>query len=175
MSTNIGIFRARSVILVAVSLLLGGCATFSKDGGMDEVQKQTQPHLKQEYEWAKTEASKKSLQDKTQALLAQPLDVEGAVQVALYNNKGLQAAFYELGISEADLVQAGRLPNPRFSMLYARNGGEYKIEQAFTFNVFSLITMPKAVEIEKRRFAQTQASTAIEVLKLAYQTRIAYF
>jgi outer membrane protein TolC len=60
-------------------------------------------------------------------------------------------------------------------MLYARDAGEYKIEQAFTFNVFSLITMPKAVEIEKRRFAQTQASTAIEVLKLAYQTRIAYF
>lgn len=108
MSTNIGNLRARSAILVAVSLLLGGCATFSKDGGMDEVQKQTQPHLKQEYEWAKTEESTKSLQDKTQALLAQPLDVEGAVQVALYNNKGLQASFYELGISEADLVQIGR-------------------------------------------------------------------
>ncbi|WP_229008770.1 TolC family protein [Methylophilus sp. Leaf408] len=175
MSTNIGNLRARSAILVAVSLLLSGCATFTKDGGMNEVQKQTQPHLKQDYEWAKTEESKKSLQDKTQTLLTQPLDVEGAVQVALYNNKGLQASFYELGISEADLVQAGRLPNPRFSMLYARNGGEYKIEQAFTFNVFSLITMPKAVEVEKRRFAQAQASTAIEVLKLAYQTRVAYF
>lgn len=175
MRTNVRPFRLRSVILMAVSLLLGGCATFSKDGGMDEVQRQTQAHLKQEYTWAKTEASANTLQDKTQALLSQPLDVEGAVQVALYNNKGLQAAFYALGISEADLVQAGRLPNPRFSMLYARNGDEYKIEQAFTFNLFSLITLPKAVEVEKRRFAQAQTSTAIEVLKLAYQTRVAYF
>lgn len=175
MNTNIRSLRARSAIIIAVSLVLGGCATFSKDGGMGEVQKQTQPHLKQDFEWAKTEESAKSLQDKTNALLAQPLDVESAVQLALYNNKGLQAAFYELGISEADLVQAGRLPNPRFSMLYVRNAGEYKIEQAFTFNVFSLLTMPKAVEIEKRRFAQAQASTAIEVLKLAYQTRTAYF
>lgn len=175
MSIPIKTVKAHSALLISASLLLGGCATFSKDGGMDEVHKQTQAHLKPAYEWAKTEASANALQEKTQALLAQPLDVEGAVQVALYNNKGLQAAFYELGISEADLVQAGRLPNPRFSMLYARNGDEYKIEQAFTFNVFSLITMPKAVEVEKRRFAQAQASTAIEVLKLAYQTRVAYF
>lgn len=175
MRTDIQAARARSVILIAVSVLLGGCATFSKDGGMEAVQTQTQPHLKQSFEWAKTEAATKSLQDRTQALLAQPLDVEKAVQVALYHNKGLQAAFYELGISESDLVQAGRLPNPRFSMLYVRNGGDYKIEQAFTFNIFSLITLPKAVEVEKRRFAQAQTSTAIEVLKLAYQTRAAYF
>lgn len=175
MRINVHTCSARRAIVIAVSMLLGGCATFSKDGGMDGVQTQTQTHLKQAYEWAKTAASTQRLKDKTEALLAHPLDVEGAVQVALYHNQGLQAAFYELGISEADLVQAGRLPNPRFSMLYARHGDEYKIEQAFTFNLFSLLTMPKAVEIERRRFAQAQSSVAIEVLKLAYQTRAAYY
>lgn len=167
--------NASRAMLLTATVLIGGCATFSKQGGMDEVEKLTQPHLKQAYSWAKTAESAHTLDEQTRLLLAQPLDVERAVQLALYHNKGLQAAFSELGISEADLVQAGRLPNPRFSMLYARNGSDYKIEQAFTFNIFALITMPKAVEIEKRRFAQTQASTAIAVLKLAYQTRTAYF
>jgi len=42
------------------------------------------------------------------------LSAADAVQVALLNNRMLQADFEELGISEADLVRAGRLPNPRF-------------------------------------------------------------
>ena len=103
------------------------------------------------------------------------LNVEQAVQVALLNNKGLQADFYNLGISESDLVQAGRLPNPKFSMLYTRNDGDYKIEQILTFNIFSLLTMPKMQEIERQRFVQTQKRTAFEVIKIANHTRIAYF
>jgi len=161
--------------LVSASLLLGGCATFSKDGGFGNVQQTTQQHIKQEIAWAKTKEEQSKINDQVNTLLESKLDVESAVQIALLNNKRLQASFYELGISEADLVQAGRLPNPRFSMLYAKNNGEYKIEQAFTFNIFSLITMPKAVEIERRRFEQMQKETALAVLKLANHTRLAYF
>lgn len=161
--------------ILSASLLLGGCATFSKDGGFGNVQQTTQQHIKQEIAWPKSNDEQKKISDQVSALLEHKLDVDSAVQIALLNNKRLQASFYELGISEADLVQAGRLPNPRFSMLYAKNNGEYKIEQAFTFNIFSLITMPKAVEIEKRRFEQVQKETALDVLKLANHTRLAYF
>jgi len=97
------------------------------------------------------------------------------VQIALLSNKGLQASLFELGISEAEVVQAGRLPNPKFSMLYARHNGDYKIEQALTFNIFSLLTMPKMLEIERLNFENTKQKTALDVLKLAYQTRLAYF
>jgi outer membrane protein TolC len=93
----------------------------------------------------------------------------------LLNNKDLQASFYQLGISEADVVQTGRLPNPKFSMLYARNNGDYKIEQVLTFNIFSLITMPKMLEIERRNFEKTKQVVALDVLNLAYETRLAYF
>jgi len=161
--------------ILSASLLLGGCATLSKDGGFGNVQQTTQQHIKQEIAWPKSQDEQSKISDQVSALLEHKLDVDSAVQIALLNNKRLQASFYELGISEADLVQAGRLPNPRFSMLYAKNNGEYKIEQAFTFNIFSLITMPKAVEIEKRRFEQVQKETALDVLKLANHTRLAYF
>jgi len=93
----------------------------------------------------------------------------------LLSNKGLQASLFELGISEADVVQAGRLPNPKFSMLYARHNGDYKIEQALTFNIFSLLTMPKMLEIERLNFEKAKQQAALDVLKLAYQTRLAYF
>ena len=161
--------------LLASSIALGGCATFSRDGGLDGVKSLTQQHIGQEIAWPKTAAEQKVIASRVDELLKNELDVESAVQVALFNNKALQAALYELGISEADVVQAGRLPNPRFSMLYARNNGDYKIEQALTFNIFSLLTMPKMLEIERLNFEKTQHEVALNVLRLAYQTRLAYF
>jgi outer membrane protein TolC len=165
----------RSLLLLAGSIALGGCATFSKDGGLDGVKSLAQQHIKQEVAWPKTEAEQKIIAASVEELLQKELDAESAVQLALFNNKGLQASFYELGISEADVVQAGRLPNPKFSMLYARNNGDYKIEQALTFNIFSLLTMPKMLEIERLNFERTKQQVALNVLRLAYQTRLAYF
>jgi hypothetical protein len=80
-------------------------------------------------------------------LLSRPLGAEEAVQIALLNNAGLQASFQELGLAEADLVQASRLPNPGFSMLRARRGDEIKIEQTLTFNVLSLLAVPLATRV----------------------------
>lgn len=166
----------RSVALALIaSLVLAGCTSFSKDHGFDEVASITRDKLGKEVRWTKTEEDRKAVAEQVQTLLKQPLSADAAVQVALLNNRRLQTAFEELGISEADLVQAGRLPNPRFSMLYARNNGDYKIEQSFTFNVFSLLTMPRAVEIEKRHLAETQREVALEVLRLASETRKAYY
>lgn len=163
------------VTLIASAFILGGCATFSKDSGFGNVQETTQQHIKQEVVWPKTTDEQSKVDSRVKELLSHPLNADAAVQLALLNNKGLQASFYELGISEADLVQAGRFPNPRFSMRYTKNGGEYNIEQSLTFNIFSLLTIPKMKEIERQRFEQTKQATAIEVLRLAHQTRVAYF
>ena len=154
---------------------LGGCASFLKDGGMTAVEQITQERSAKDVKWARTDAERDTIDKRVAELLAKPLSVEDAVQVALLNNQGLQAGFYELGVSEADLVQAGRLPNPRVSMFRAHRGDDYKIEQALTFNIFALVTMPLAMEVEKRRFARLQQQVAIEVLRLAAETRKAWF
>lgn len=158
-----------------VTVFLTGCATFSNDGGFGSVEKATKDRIGKEVKWVRNSDDQNAIDKRVTELLQKPLTVDDAVQVALLNNKGLQASFYELGISESDLVQAGRLPNPRFSMLRARHDDEYKIEQAFTFNVFSLITLPLAQQVEERRFAQTQRQITAEVLRLASETRKAYY
>jgi len=164
---------------IAALTALAGCTTFSNDGGFDSVEQVTRERLGKEVQWARSDAQRATLQARVNELLAQPLAVDDAIQLALFNNRGLQAAFFDLGISEADLVQAGRLPNPHFSMLRAskpENGiREYKIEQALTFNIFALITMPLAVQVEQRNFEQTQRLAVIEVARLAAETRQAYF
>ena len=170
---------ARLIFSIVALTTLAGCATFSDDGGFASVEQTTRQRLGKEVKWARSDAERATLHARADELLAQPLTVDAAVQLALFNNRGLQARFFDLGISEADLVQAGRLPNPHFAMLRAsraENGSrEYTIEQTLTFNVFALLTMPLAVEVERRNFAQTRRLAVIEVARLAADTRQAYF
>jgi outer membrane protein TolC len=171
------VLRRTGAALAAATV--AGCVGFSADGGFGSVEQTAREHLGRDVAWARSDADRGLIGGRVAELLARPLTVDDAVQVALLNNRGLQAAYQELGISESQLVASGRLPNPHFSMMRASHleGGvrEYKIEQALTFNVFALLTMPMALEVERRRFAQTQRTVSMEMLRLAADTRRAYY
>src|SRR5690349_2406512 len=46
-------------------------------------------------------------------LLSAALDAEGAVRVALLNNRELRARLREIGVARGRWIEAGTLPNPR--------------------------------------------------------------
>ena len=174
MRASFGWMHRPAVIFVG-AIALGGCASLSPDGGFGSVAEEVRSRSGKDAAWARTEGERSAINARVAELLRKrPLGADDAVQVAILNNRGLQASFAELGMAEADLVQAGRLPNPHFSMFRAKLGHDYKIEQALTLNVFSLVTAPLAFEVEKRRFAQAQRQVAIEVLRVASETRKAW-
>jgi outer membrane protein TolC len=167
--------HAPLLLIMLTALGLGGCAGFTPDGGFDAVAHATHTHLGKAVKWPRSAHARADVDAQVAALLAHPLSVEDAVQIALLNNHTLQAAFEELGISEAELVQAGRLPNPRFDLRRAAAAGQYDIEETLSFNVLALLTMPYAHDIEKRRFAQTQNLSVQRVAQLAKDTREAFY
>lgn len=160
---------------VAVIVFLAGCTTFSKDGGFGTVSSAAKERLGKDAVIVKTDADREAAAKRTRELLAKPLSMDDAVQVALLNNRGLQASYAELGLSEADRVQAGRLPNPgvTFSRTRASNG-DLSIGRTFSANVLSILTLPFAAHIEGRRFEQTKLEVADATLKLAAEARRAY-
>ena len=166
-------FMRRGPAAVAAWLLVG-CASFSPDGGFDVVQQTTARHIGQDVRWARTDAQQAALAQRVDALLTRPLSMDDAVQVALLGNPGLQASFFELGVGEADLVQAGRLPNPGFGVARLRRGDEVEFERGLHIDLARLLALPLLHEVESRRFAQTQALAAMKVLQLAAQTRKAW-
>jgi outer membrane protein TolC len=107
-------------------------------------------------------------------LLARPLGMDEVVQIALLNNRGLQAAYAELGITEAEVVQAGRLPNPGFSFGRMTQGDEVEHERGLHVNLARLIAMPLVQRVEARRLEQVRATVAMQVLSLAADTRKAW-
>ena len=107
-------------------------------------------------------------------LQRQRLDVEAAVQVAL-NNKGLQAAYNELVLAEADAIQDSLPPNPTFSIPSIAGDGATETERQIVGGILALATLPFRTEIARERFKQAQLRAALATLQLAADVRRAYY
>ena len=156
-------------------LALSGCATFSDDGGFGSVETATRSALDLQASWLKNEQDRESAQAKVKQLLSNTLNAETTMQIALSNNPRLQAEYANLGISEADLVQAGRLPNPGFSFAKNSGGGSQEIERGLHFNIMAILTMPVRVGIETRRFEAARLDAVAATINTALEARAAYF
>ncbi|CDG83813.1 outer membrane efflux family protein [Janthinobacterium agaricidamnosum NBRC 102515 = DSM 9628] len=153
-------------------VFLAGCASLSSDGGLNDVSSLTQERIGQAAHFTKDAGGN---QPKLQELLGQPLTAESAVQIALLNNAGLKASFAELGVAEADFVQAGRMRNPSFSFSRVSGAGEGEIERSVVFDVVGLLTLPARKRIEHGRYEQAKLQAAAQAVQLAADTRGAYF
>jgi outer membrane protein TolC len=159
---------------LASALVLAACAHFSRDGGFDAVAQTAAPRVGQTALWKRTPEDQARAERDTAQLLARPLSADDAVRIAILNNGSLQAAFAELGIAEADLVQSGRLPNPRFTIRRSSGEGLNDVEETVTVSVLALLTAPYVHGIEKRRFAAVQASCAADIVQVGARARQAY-
>ena len=85
-------------------VVLTGCATFDQRAGFSDVSTMVEARSGKRVVWnLGTELDEQTAQE-VRALLRDTLTADGAVQVALLNNRDLQALYAELGVAQADLV-----------------------------------------------------------------------
>ncbi|RZL12011.1 MAG: TolC family protein [Rubrivivax sp.] len=166
--------RLDGACLLATLALLGGCASLPPDGGFEPVQRIARERLQQDLVWPQTDEERHAVAARIAMLKTSPLSMDGAVQLALLNNPGLQAAFDDLGVSQAELLQASRLPNPGISFGRLRRGSEVELERGLHWSLAQLIAWPQRRALELRRAEQTRQAVAQQVLTLAWQVRRAY-
>lgn len=161
--------------LLAAALLLAGCASVSPDGLRSDVAQQVQSHLPADAQLPATDASAQhKAQTQISHWLQAPLDADTAVRIALLNNAGLQAQLAQLGIADAERVQALSLPNPSFTFGRFRNGHEREIERQLSFGLVQLITLPWRSQWQGWQLEQAKLTAAQQVLQLAADTRRAW-
>lgn len=158
-----------------VALALSGCASFSEDGGFTPVAQLTQERTGLSPSYPRTAAQGDAAAARVAALLQQPLTADSAAEIALLNNRALQASYAELGIAEADRVRAGRLANPSFSFGRLNGAGAVEIDRGVMFDLLGLLTLPVASQVEQERLVLTQLQAADETVGLAAQARQAFF
>jgi len=166
--------RLAATVLALAASLLAGCGSLSPDAGFDGVRQASQRLAGVEPVWARDDATRRELEAQVAQRLAETLSMDAAVQVALLNNRHLQADFEELGIADAERVQALRWPNPGFSFGRSTKGDEVEIERGLHLSIGRLLAMPMVREVESRRFARAQGLAATRVLQLVADTRKAW-
>ncbi len=157
------------------ALLLSGCASFSPDGGMADVADISSETIHKEVVAIRTTDDAQWANDAVRRLLSRPLSMDSAVQIALLNNRGLQAAYNELALAETDLVQEGLPPNPTFSISRISGDGAIEIQRQVVGDILALATLPFRTDIARERFRKAQLRAAEETLRLAAEVRRAYY
>lgn len=160
---------------LAAAFVLSGCAAFSPDAGMSAVADVTQQTIKKDVVAIRTPQDADWANDVVRRLLRRGLTVDTAIQIALLNNRGLQAAYNELAIAEADLVQDSLPPNPTFSISRIAGDGAVEIQRQIVGDILALATLPFRSEIARQRFQAAQFRAAEETLRLAAEVRRAYY
>jgi len=158
----------RSLSVTALALALTGCASLTPGDEIADVNRLTQAHTGQAL------AVEPPSPDALAERLREPLDADAAVRLALQNSRALQARLARLGVTAAEVDEAGRLPNPGFSFSRLKRGDEVELERGWHFNLARLLTLPLQRQAEQRRLQAEQRLAAADVLALAADTRRAW-
>jgi cobalt-zinc-cadmium efflux system outer membrane protein len=100
------------------------------------------------------------------------LSADELVSLALWNNAAFRSTLADLGLSRADLVQAGMLPNPTFSMLVPWGAKPLELTIRYPLEIFWL--RPERIELAKLDVEQTAQRLVQTGLDLIRDVRLAY-
>lgn len=167
-------------LVLAITLAGGvvGCASVPTEAGFPDVQALALERAGVRLHWIRGTPEDAEVDKKVRELLAGPLTVDAAVQIALLNNRALQATYEELGIEQADLVQAGLLKNPVFGgtvRFPTGSAGATNFEFDLLGSFLELLFLPARKQVAALEFEEAKLRVTHAVLKLAAETRSAYF
>jgi outer membrane protein, heavy metal efflux system len=143
-----------------------------------KVQEEVNARAGIDVQWEREMASREQTSAIVQKLLKKPLTVSSAVQIALLNNRGLQATFEEVGIAQADVIEAVTLPNPSvdFEVQFPLVAGTlnryaWLVAQEFV----RLLMIPLKKKLSEERLEAIELRVADETLDLVARVKAAYF
>lgn len=165
------------VLLVLPFLALCGCASLlaPEDGGFSEVSAAVNERLDKAIHWDRDISDSGAYAQEVRSLLADTLTAEEAVQIALLNNRRLQAVYEDLGVGRAALIQAGLLHNPVFEGTVLLHGGDDVVEFSVVQDFLSVFTIPLRRAQAKAQLERSKQRVTAAVLDMAGRTRIAFY
>ena len=142
-----------------------------------EVEQTIRERTGKQIEWRKDPAMDDQVAHHIRALVHRPLTADAAVQVALLNNRELQATFEDIGIANADLIEAGLLKNPTFAISARfpdRPPSATNVEMSIAEDFFDVLLIPLRKKVAASELARTKLRVGDEILKLAAEVKTAF-
>jgi len=154
-----------------------GCQNPTKETAFRDIQGDVSNRIGLTVRWNTQTQDDRAVDAAVNALLAHPLSAGESVQIALLNNRHLQARFEDLGIAQADLVQAGLLKNPVFDVgvrFPDRSPLGTYLDIGVAEDFLDIALLPARKKLAEVRFEETKAEIVAEVLAVASDTREAF-
>ena len=160
------------------SLLVSGCASMALDAGFQDIRTALEERQQVRIFWNNGTDLDKEAADRLAAILSRELTADDAVQIALLNNRELQAAYSDLGVAQADLVQAGLLSNPIFDAVVkfpVSGRSRPDLELGAAMNFLNILYIPLRKRVAAARFDETKTRVTGAVLDFAGRVRSAFY
>ena len=173
-----GYARISAISLCLLLVVITACAQVPKEAGFGDVQKLVHQRIDYRLHWNQGSTEDEQVARAIDDLLNQEISVDGAVQIALLNNQHLQAIYEDLGVTQADVVEAGLLENPVFfgqTRFPDKSPGMTNLEFEITQNFLNILMLPARKKLAALQFEEVKLRVADEVLKLAAEVRAAYY
>ena len=167
----------RVSLLVSLFVIIAGCASTSPQAAFEEVEAGLEERGIEKVHWYTGSEEDEESKVKIGQLLDDELTVDTAVQITLMNNRRLQAVYSQLGVAQADLVQAGLLSNPVFSgsILFPMSSGNREFELGITQGFLEIFYIPLRKRVAGSLLDETKLVVTASVLDYEYRTRTAFY
>ncbi len=158
----------RDLLLLALTLV--GCVSTSVRGDLDDIRQLTGATALADVDGPVEDVPTQDALD----TLAHPLDADGAVRIALLNNRELRATMRELGIRRGALLTAGLLPNP---LVEAELTPERQTAVAMRveWDIAGLLLAPMRAEAASADLDVARYDAAAAVIETGYRVRAAFY
>ena len=169
------VVRTSSMALVA-ALSVTGCASVDLRAGFSEVSATVEERAGATVAWNQGIELDREAAEKVQVLLRRRLTADDAVQIALLNNRELQALYAELGVAQADLVQAGLFRNPILdvAVLLPLSGVRPDLQLTMVFSLLDALYVPLRKRVGAAAFEEAKLQVAGTVLDFAARVRATF-
>lgn len=160
-----------SVLLIMASSVLSACQMAPEDNSLSDVSTLLTGQTNTHFELAHDD----EIHD-ISPYLQGPLTAKKAIQLTLLENKQLVSLYHNLGIKQADLLQAGLLKNPvlEVSTLFTKEPSSPNIALALVASLSDLLQKPLRQDVARSQLETEKYRVASAIIAYAGQTHRAY-
>jgi cobalt-zinc-cadmium efflux system outer membrane protein len=163
--------------VLAGAIVLSGCATVPRDAGFANVREAVADQTKQSVDWDPERPVEIPVSDDAvRPLLEEVLTADRAVQIALTNNRDLQATVEGLGLARADFLAASTIRNPILDGEIRFPGSpENPFEIALTQSLIDLLQLRTRRAVGAAAFEAAKLRITGAIINFATEVRTDFF
>jgi len=165
--------------LFTLGVFLCGCASTSAAPAFRDTAKLVEGRTGHRIFWNQGGVADDAVARRVRELLDRDLSVDAAIQIALLNNKDLQALYEDLSIAQADLVQAGLLQNPTLSggvtVPVAGQGVQTGFNLGVVQDFLGVLLLSARKKIAGAELEATKLRVGDAVLRTTFDVQSAYY